>query len=482
MSQSLPYRGRGSITRGKGGRWPKSTRVGKCHRPFSNEVTAIPTLSPAQIEQLIKFLPSSTSHTPTTTHEEEFDQIYAGMATGHSITSSPKPWILDSSASDHMTGTISLLTLTKHNPYHTKTTLPNGHTSLITCSGTVHLSPTITLLNVLYVPIFQHNLLSKLTKEIGCQILFTSDSCFLIPKYNSTPILFSKLHHGLYYFHPSSFISTTITTPSIPNSIPYTSPFSPSTLWHCRLGHVPHAKLSLIPHIPPIPHLDICLTCPLAKFTKLPYPISASRAPDLFHLIHIDIWSRYKTPSKGHHKYFLTIVDDHSYTTWVSLLKLKSDAVNIIKTFVLIVKTQYDKFIKIICSDNALEFADFQCLSFFSEQGSRTDPGAPISFVVTVRKFSRTSPNHLGTLTMPCLLTFLYICLLRFNLLWQPLSQPPILAPCLLTFLYICLPRFNVLWQPLSQPPILAFLLTLCIPRIPSITNMLLLNLSGLLQ
>lgn len=97
--------------------------------------------------------------------------------------------------------------------------------------------------------------------------MFTSDSCFIIPKHTSSPILFGKFHHGLYYFHPSSYLSTAVTTPSIPAHIPYAPPYTPSTLWHCRLGHVPHAKLSLIPQIPSISYPDICLTCPLAKFT-----------------------------------------------------------------------------------------------------------------------------------------------------------------------------------------------------------------------
>ena len=96
----------------------------------------------------MKLLPYSTSttHTSTIPHEEDFDQIYAGMAIGNSTTATQNQWILDSGASDHMTGTLSLLTLTKHHPYHTKITLPNGHISFITCSGTVHLSPTLTLL------------------------------------------------------------------------------------------------------------------------------------------------------------------------------------------------------------------------------------------------------------------------------------------------------------------------------------------------
>lgn len=266
-----------------------------------------------------------------------------------------------------MIGTFTLFTQTQHKPYQTKISLPNGQTSSITSCGNVTLSPTLTLLNVLYVPIFQHNLLSipKLTKDTGCQIMFTSDSCFLIPKHSTTLVP----SNGLYYFHPTPSLSTTL---HILDTIPPTPPLSLHHLWNCRLGHVPHARLSHIPQLPPLPFpKDICLTRPIAKFTKLSYPLSQCRTSDLFHLIHTDIWGPYKTPSRGNHKHFLTIVDDHSRITWVSLLKLKSDAFSILKAFVLMAHTQYGQLVKVIRSDNALEFANSHCNNFFSQQGIR---------------------------------------------------------------------------------------------------------------
>lgn len=221
------------------------------------------------------------------------------------------------------------------------------------------------------MPIFQHNLLSipRLTKDTGCHILFTSDPCYLIPKHSHTPVLFGTASHGLHYFHPTPSLSNVSTSLHIPDSIPPTSSLSPSHLWHCRLGHLPHDRFHHIPQLPSLPFSkDICLTCPTAKFTKLPYPLSQSRAPTLFHLIHTDIWSPYKTPSRGNHKYFLTIVDDHSRMTWVSLLKLKSEPFSTLKAFVSMARTQYGQVVKVIRSDNALEFVGSFCNTFFSEQ------------------------------------------------------------------------------------------------------------------
>lgn len=39
---------------------------------------------------------------------------------------------------------------------------------------------------------------------------------------------------------------------------------------------------------------DLCLACPLAKFTKLPFTKRESRASKMFNLVHIDTWGPYK--------------------------------------------------------------------------------------------------------------------------------------------------------------------------------------------
>jgi len=45
-------------------------------------------------------------------------------------------------------------------------------------------------------------------------------------------------------------------------------------LWHHRLGHAPMAKLKCIADLSPLENKndEVCLTCPIEKFTKLPFP------------------------------------------------------------------------------------------------------------------------------------------------------------------------------------------------------------------
>lgn len=95
------------------------------------------------------------------------------------------------------------------------------------------------------------------------------------------------------------------------------------SLWHHRLGHVSYSKLKHIPCVPPSViknNVDTCLSCPMAKFTKLPYSYSDSLSSTVFELLHIDIRGPYKVPTQGKFRDFLTDVDDCSRATSIYLL------------------------------------------------------------------------------------------------------------------------------------------------------------------
>ena len=96
------------------------------------------------------------------------------------------------------------------------------------------------------------------------------------------------------------------------------------SLWHKRLGHV---SKTIMQNMPKFKHLStdsaaqVCITCPLAKFTKLPYHQSTSRASKPFDLVHLDTWGPYKVRTRGNFRYFLTLVDDHTCMTWIFFVK-----------------------------------------------------------------------------------------------------------------------------------------------------------------
>lgn len=114
-------------------------------------------------------------------------------------------------------------------------------------------------------------------------------------------------------------------------------------IWHLRLGHVAYSKMKLMSHVVPqkVDAEKVCLTCPMAKFTKLPYNLSSSHAVKLFELVHLDTWGPYKVPTRGKFKYFLTLVDDKSRATLLYLMQHKSDFRSSFLTFYNYVETQF---------------------------------------------------------------------------------------------------------------------------------------------
>ena len=90
--------------------------------------------------------------------------------------SSSSTWVIDSGATDHITGNSSLFITFQSHPSTSTVTLADGSTSCVLGSRTIHLTPLITLTSVLNLPEFSFNLISacKLTCTLNCSISFFS--------------------------------------------------------------------------------------------------------------------------------------------------------------------------------------------------------------------------------------------------------------------------------------------------------------------
>jgi len=98
----------------------------------------------------------------------------------------------------------------------------------------------------------------------------------------------------------------------------------------------------------------------------LSFSISTSHASSNFELLHLDIWGPLFVSSIHGHRYFLTIVDDHSRFLWIILLKTKSKVSHHVKSFIKMVQTQFHVTPKCIRSDNGPEFL---IPSFYESRG-----------------------------------------------------------------------------------------------------------------
>lgn len=381
--------------------------------------------TPQQLEQLAQLVPHLQNQTMKTAEtEEDAPYHFSGMISTMTSTKSAEEWIIDSGASDHMTPHLKLLhkaTPTGHSPL---INLPNGDTTVISHKGMATLPNGLKLEDILCVPNFKHNLLSvqKLVKDNACQVQFFPKHCCIIDTVSNKVLGVGHAKDGLYYYTPAANISLPLQTfTHQTNSAQSTHSID---LWHCRLGHAPVPKITKISSIKASSKQlsSLCLTCPLARFTKLPFSLSTSHAKSAFDLVHIDLWGPYKECTKSTCRYFLTIVDDYSRYTWLYLLSNKSDSLPILKTFVQFIKNHFSgASIKVIRSDNGLEFDNIMCKQFFANNGILHQTSCPyrpqqngrverkhrfILEVARALKFQSNAPIHLWG---DCVLTAVYI-------------------------------------------------------------------------
>ncbi|XP_019086343.1 PREDICTED: uncharacterized protein LOC109126896 [Camelina sativa] len=276
-------------------------------------------------------------------------------------------WIIDTGATSHVYSDLAFFSETV-TVLGVTVSLPNEAKVDIKHCGTVKLTNTLILHNVLHVPSFTFNLIS-----ISCLLQhnhgsahFFPDHCYLQESIQGLMIGRGFLLHNLYVLqHDSSSVSITPSSSSASASPSASTHFTGSLevdghLWHQRLGYPSHDKLKLLTGILPssdLRHVTPCDVCLLAKQKRLPYISNNHLSPFPFDLVHLDIWGPFSIESVEGFRYFLTIVDDCTRATWVYLLRNKSDVTSIFPAFIQYVFTQYKKKIKKIRTDNAPELA-----------------------------------------------------------------------------------------------------------------------------
>lgn len=241
------------------------------------------------------------------------------------VKSNSDNWIVYTGATDHMTANIGLLKNVKEIHTNTSINLPTGDKAKVTHVGDVYLRSGLKLQNVLYVPVFTHNLLSirKLSQDNNCYAIFEPTLCTIVDAETKQVKGKGTVFNGLYYMSASDSqpMSNNCAKASDKElKLTHTEQYA---LWHNRLGHASASTLKLIDCIKHCTHVSeqICLTYPMAKFSRLPFSLSDSRADKAFELIHTDIWGPHKQSTRQKIKHFLTIVDDYKRMTWIYLLQ-----------------------------------------------------------------------------------------------------------------------------------------------------------------
>ncbi|GMI79954.1 hypothetical protein HRI_001664700 [Hibiscus trionum] len=321
----------------------------------------------AQLQKMFSKLTDNIEGNLASTEPEGMD--YNPSPTAFLSTSNISTWIIDSGATDHMTGNKELFFDLHTSSFKNSIKIADGSHYKIQGKGSVFLTPDLLLKDVLFVPDLKCNLLSvsKLSKDFNCVLKFKGSDCVLQELDRKKTIGSASLQNGLYVFSSIQF-------PQNPSSTACISSLGQDDimLWHFRLGHPNFFYLSkLFPKlfINKKPSSFKCHVCPLAKQTRNSYLPSTYKPSHPFSLVHSDVWgpSRVKNITGG--RWFVIFIDDHSRLTWTYLLKEKSEVSQVFEQFYSMVETQFETKIQIFKSDNGGEFFTKSLGEFFIDKG-----------------------------------------------------------------------------------------------------------------
>ena len=113
-----------------------------------------------------------------------------------------------------------------------------------------------------------------------------------------------------------------------------------------------------------------CESCQFAKHHRLNYsPIVNKRASAPFELVHSDVWGSCPVVSSIGFRYFVTFVDDYSRTTWLYLMKNRSELFSHFLAFCAEIHTQFHVYVQNLRSENAKEYVSEQFQPFMLQHG-----------------------------------------------------------------------------------------------------------------
>ncbi|KAJ9680064.1 hypothetical protein PVL29_019369 [Vitis rotundifolia] len=202
-------------------------------------------------------------------------------------TSSLGPWILDSGASDHLSGNKDLFSSITTTSALPTVTLANGSQTVAKGIGFALPLPSLPLTSVLYTTECPFNLISisKITRTLNCSITFSDKFVTLQDRSTGKTIGIGRESQGLYHLTSDSSPAVCISTDA-------------PLLIHNRLGHPSLSKFQkMVPRFSTLSSLP-CESCQLGKHTRVSFPKRLNnRAKSPFELVHTDVWGPCRTAS-----------------------------------------------------------------------------------------------------------------------------------------------------------------------------------------
>ncbi|KAK8941144.1 hypothetical protein KSP39_PZI010519 [Platanthera zijinensis] len=237
----------------------------------------------------------------------------AAMPSAHAAVTPSSEWIIDSGATNYMTGFFTGFYSYTPLSGKDKVVSANGTLSPIAGKGNFSCSSSLPLTSVLHVPSFLRSLrsISNLTKSLNCSVNFFSDS-YIFQELGTKRILGSGRNRGGLYYLDATLSSLALSSSAVTTA--------DARRWHFCLGHPSPVYLQkFFPTLSQFVSSFKCDVCEMSKHVRQSSSHLSSPSSVPFSVIHSDVWGPSPVVSLTGYRWFVTFIDCFSRTTWVYL-------------------------------------------------------------------------------------------------------------------------------------------------------------------
>ena len=365
-----PFRGRGGRQQQQGGGGGRGSRADlQCH--YCKKLGHFKSECHKLKEDLAKG--AGPSGGPAAAYTSTVDKTSHGKSAG--------VWLLDSGATNHMTGDSTLLSdfTPINHPVHSY-----GGSVAATGKGnamihTAEAPEGILLRDVLYVPGAPANLFSthKLDKAGSTMVQYGGAMTIT---HNGRKIATAPCGpDGLYR----------LTSTKAGAAAFYSKPAETAELWHRRFGHLGYDNLAKLASCGMVTGMNVaagefseantsvCEPCIMAKQHREPFTKSDSKSTRPLQLVHMYVCGPMPAPSLGGSRYFATYLDDFSRLSLVQPIERKSDVTALTRDVLRLWETQSGHTVQSVRTDGGGEYINNKLEEFFSSKGIQHQKTVP---------------------------------------------------------------------------------------------------------
>ena len=233
---------------------------------------------------------------------------------------------------------------------------------------------TLDLRDAFLVPDLRANLISvsKVTDR-GYRVIFSDTRAEIVDKDGNAKLVANRVN-DLYCLEGSGEAASCLEA-----TVQRSSKESRNTLedWHIRLGHLNLTYLRDAARKGSMRGLKIkgadndfdCEICLQGKMARLPFPKESTRKCNVGDLIDSDVCGPIRIESHARSRLFCTFIGDASGWCEVRFLRQKNEVLSEFEKFRALMLTQRDKKIKMLQSDNGLEFVNKEFVQLLEKHG-----------------------------------------------------------------------------------------------------------------